>query len=134
MTREPISMDFNASIAAVNSISLAVVLCTAPEMCHRLRPEERIAAQPPGPGFPIAEPSVTIWMCFRISEPLSPLGDKHWLQIHYALSGGAEVNSASNLGPWNLLMRRRRGLDRVGTWLHLADAGIEFSTNLVRCG
>jgi hypothetical protein len=54
----PIGSERRASIAATSSISETVVRSYPPDISRRLVPFITTTPQPPGPGFPIAEPSV----------------------------------------------------------------------------
>jgi hypothetical protein len=58
-------------MAAVISIRLFVVAGSPPETCFSRSPERRIAAQPPGPGFPEQAPSVKISTdgFFKVRKP-----------------------------------------------------------------
>lgn len=65
-------------MAAVSSISWAVVLDTEPEIVHSCLLQEKIAAQPPGPGLPMAEPSVAIRIRLFMKGPTSAVGRVRW--------------------------------------------------------
>jgi len=58
-------------MAAVISMRLFVVAGSPPEISFSRSPERRIAAQPPGPGFPEQAPSVKISTdgFFKVHKP-----------------------------------------------------------------
>jgi hypothetical protein len=57
-TEDPAGIERNASTAARSSISEIVVHGLDPDISRLLSPLINTAAHPPGPGFPITEPSV----------------------------------------------------------------------------
>ncbi len=67
-TTDRADTDRKAWIAARSSISSMVVQAVPPDISHRLFPWIRTAPHPPGPGFPIAEPSVNTWIVLSIAS------------------------------------------------------------------
>jgi hypothetical protein len=60
--RDPVGIERRASTAATSSISEISDHGKAPDISRSFFPSMITASQPPGPGLPIAEPSVKIRM------------------------------------------------------------------------